>query len=329
MRRQTALVTGAGGFVGRYLANALQKKGYCVRAGIRTVETCERDRTARNIAPYLVDIMDQASLAAAMDGVDCVFHLAALVDSSRSREELYAINVRGTQNVWESAAHMGVQNALYCSTTAVYGLLAGSASPITEEVPARAIEPYGHSKLLGEGAALEVAARTGLHTTIIRPVAVFGPDERTPFGRNLRDAAFSKVLIAGGFQNKRFNFVYVDDVADAAIHLMERDLPQGEIYNVAVNTPVLFEEALRSYVRVLGRAGRQYARTRFLGLVSLLLHRAPPALDWLARVLGERTFFQVWHPGFDLVYSSGKLQRTAFHPRWDNFEDVLSLCVRK
>jgi len=77
----------------------------------------------------------------------------------------------------------------------------------------KVVEPYGNTKLLGETTALDVAKRTGLHTTIIRPVAIFGPGEHTPFGRQLRNAAFSKLLLAGGFQGRGFNYVHVEDVA--------------------------------------------------------------------------------------------------------------------
>jgi nucleoside-diphosphate-sugar epimerase len=267
------------------------------------------------------------SLRKAMDGVEAVYHFAALVDSSATREQLAKINGEGTRNVWSCAAECAVRRALYCSSTAVYGLLASSNGMITEDVRPRAIEPYGYSKLMGEQAALEIAAGTGLPTTIIRPVAIFGPGEHTPFGRRFRDALTSKLLVAGGFQHRRFSFVQVEDVARAAIHLMREEIPPGQIFNIAVNEPIAYEEAFEAYLRVLETAGKSYARVRLLALSSAFLHRLPPAIVRTTSRLGNRFMFRVWHPGFDLNYSSAKLLQTGFTFRWADFEDVLLSCV--
>lgn len=329
MTGKTALVTGASGFIGRHMVSALAGRGYQVRAGMRDPEHGTAGDGQANVTPVHIEILDRSTLCAAMEGVDVVFHFAALLDPSRSREELYAVNVDGTRNVWECAAACGVGKAVYCSSTAVYGLLAHRMAPVTEGTSACAVEPYGRSKLLGEEAALEVARRTGLHTTIIRPVAVFGPEEHTPFGRDFRDAAMSRILVAGGFQDREFSYVHVEDVAHAAMHLVEYDHASGEIYNIAVSEPVSFEEAFTTFVRVLEKAGRKYARVRMLASISSVLHRAPTLLAWLTSVGGQRVFFRIWHPGYDVSYSSGKLLRTSFRLRHAAFEEVLSSCMRE
>ncbi len=323
------MVTGALGFVGSRIVRALCSEGVPVRACVHTRRGGGHAAAPDTAQEVPIDLLDRSSLMEAMKGVESVYHFAALVDSSASRERLARINVEGTRNVWECAAESGVRRALYCSSTAVYGLLAGSGGMISEEVRPRAIEPYGYSKLIGEHSALEIAARTGLHTTIIRPVAVFGPGEHTPFGKKFRAAVTSKLLVAGGFRNRRFSYVHVDDVAAAALHLMRAELPSGEIFNIAVNEPIAYEEAFQAYLRVLEDAGSSYARIRLLGLISAFLHRLPPALLRMANRLGDRLVFRVWHPGFDLNYSSGKLLATGFTLRWENFEEVLASCVER
>lgn len=327
MNGRTALVTGAAGFVGRTLVRALSEAGYRVRAGVHRANGSEVFAGRSGVEPVTVDILDQPSLSQAMAGADEVYHFAALVDSHQSREHLTKVNVVGTRNVWEAAASCGVKRALYCSTTAVYGLLSSSSTAITEDSRPRSVEPYGNTKLLGESTALDVAARTGLHTTIIRPVAIFGPGEHTPFGRQLRNAAFSKLLLAGGFQGRGFNYVHVEDVAAAAVHLMARDHPSGEVFNVCVNDPISFEDAFRAYIRVLGKAGRSYSHIRFLAVCSAFLHRFPQVLTWTSALLGEQYAFRIWHPGFDLNYSSAKLLGTSFRFRWTDFEEVFGSCV--
>lgn len=327
MNGRTALVTGAAGFVGRTLVRALSEAGYRVRAGVHHANGREVFAGRPAVDPMTVDILDQPSLSQAMAGTDEVFHFAALVDSRQSREHLKKVNVVGTRNVWEVAASCGVQRALYCSTTAVYGLLSSSNTAITEDSRPKSVEPYGNTKLLGETTALDVATRTGLHTTIIRPVAIFGPGEHTPFGRQLRDAAWSKLLLAGGFQGRGFNYVHVEDVAAAAVHLMACNHPSGEVFNVCVNDPISFEDAFQAYIRVLGKAGRSYSYIRFLAVCSAFLHRFPRGLRWTSALLGERHAFRIWHPGFDLNYSSARLLGTSFRFRWTDFETVLGSCV--
>lgn len=326
MKKPTVLVTGAAGFVGRCLVRRLREKEHKVIAGIH--DSGHDSAAAQDdVQTVAIDLLDRASLREAMKGVDVVYHFAALVESSRTREQLFKVNVDGTRNVWECAAECGVKKALYCSTTAVYGLLAKFNTMITEKVPPRAVEPYGYTKLMGEAAALEIAASSGLHTTIIRPAAIFGPGGHTPFGKYLRDAAMSKLLLAGGFQGKKFNYVHVEDVADAAIHLMQKEIPSGEIFNVTVNQPILFDQAFEAYIRVLRSKGRLYAKIRFFALISTLLHRIPAAMNLISRLLGERFVFRIWHPGFDLTYSSAKLLATSFKFKWNDFERVFNSCI--
>lgn len=329
MKKPTVLVTGAAGFVGKQVVRTLYSNGSAVRAGIHSPRARFLPASSAVADEVPIDLCDRPSLRKAMEGVGIVYHCAALVDSSASRELLLRINGEGTRNVWECAAECGVQQALYCSSTAVYGLLAGSNGMITEEMRPRAIEPYGYSKLMGERAALDSAAKTGLQTTIIRPVAVFGPGEHTPFGRSFREAVSSKLLVAGGFLNRRFSYVHVDDVAAAALHLMRMAIPSGEIFNIAVNEPIAYEDAFQAYLRVLENAGRSYAKIRTLGLLSAALQKLPPAIAAPAIRLGRRFMFRVWHPGFDLTYSSAKLLGSGFTFRWNSFEDVLSSCVER
>jgi nucleoside-diphosphate-sugar epimerase len=327
MNCRTVLVTGAAGFVGRHVVRALLDAHFRVKAGVHHERDLQSLARLGDVEPVTVDVLDAESIRQAMEGTEHVYHCAALLDARAPRERLLEVNAGGTRRVWECAAASGVRKALYCSSTAVYGLLSRRDKGITEQVRARAIEPYGYSKLRGEEAALDVAARTGLHTTIIRPVAIFGPGERTKFGTLFRDAALSGLLSAGGFRDKSFNFVHVEDVAAALVHLAERDLPGGEVYNVAVEEPIPFEEALRTYRRVLRTAGRPYAKARWFAGMSALLHRHPSALKGISALVGDRYMFRIWHPGFDLTYSPAKLLSTSFRFKWEEFEWVFASCL--
>ena len=329
MTARTAFVSGAAGFIGRRVVAALSRRGFRVKAGVRRLEDVDGLAGLQGVEPVRAEILDRDSLMEVLKGVDILFHFAALVDSHRPREVLQRVNVEGTRNVWTCAAASGVRGALYCSSAAVYGLLAGVHQPVSEEIIPRAVEPYGNSKLLGEQAALGVALGSGLPTVVIRPVAVFGPGQRTPFGEQLRAALFSHLLLAEGFKNRKFNFVHVDDVAEAAVHLM-RVVPAGDrIYNIAVDDPIRFEDAFQAYLAVLGRAGRRYARARFLARVSEKLHARPSVSRWVRRVGGERLAFGLWQPGFDMTYAAKRILGTSFRFAWQKFEDVLESCAEQ
>jgi nucleoside-diphosphate-sugar epimerase len=326
MTTTTALVTGASGFIGSRVVQALHSRHIRVRAGVHRQSAAGAFPEAPGIEQVPIDILDRDSLMRALERVDTVYHFAALVDPGGSRQDIYRTNVAGTRNVWECAAACGVKKALYCSSAAVYGLLARSSGPISEEVRPRSVEPYGNSKLMGEATVFEIAACSGPPTIVIRPVAVFGPGEHTPFGKQLRDAAFSRILLAGGFQNKSFSFVHVDDVAGAAVHLMLSADP-GQVFNVAVQNPIPFEDALQTYIRVLGRAGVSTARTRRLAWLSATLHKFPGLSTGISRLGGTRFAFPIWHPGFDRTYSAAKLLGTSYRFQKANFEDVLFSCI--
>ncbi len=327
MENRRVLVTGAAGFLGSQAVKILSARGYTVAAGYH--RSAEIFKGMDNVEPVFIDILDKDLIYKAMKGVDEVYHFAALVDAKQHPDKLYEINVEGTKNVWTCLSESGIKKALYCSSTAVYGLLGRSARVISENDTARAIEPYGCTKLSGEKEALRISEVWGINTIIIRPVAIFGPGEHTPFGLKLKKAAVSKVLIAGGFQNKSFNFVHVEDAAEAAVYLMENKDVTGGTFNVCINEPVLFQDAFQAYMRVLKRAGSTYFKIRLLALISVLLHKVPSLLDRVIEQSGEKYLFKIWRPGFDLNYSSAKLLEKSFKYKWDNFEDVFYSCLDK
>lgn len=325
MNRKRVLVTGAGGFVGRYVVNILISKGYQVVAGLHQISSAPQFIKSENLTQRIIDINNSNSLVSAMEGVDSVYHFAALVNSHSSREDLNSIHIEGTKKVWECAGKCGIKKALYCSSTAVYGLLGQNGQAITENTPPRAIEPYGNSKLQGEQIALALGKKYHIKTFIIRPTAIFGPGEHTPFGNKLRDAMISKVLIAGSFKKKKFNYVHVEDVAEAAVYIMESQFPSGEIFNIMVNTPILYEDAFRTYTKILKRLGEPYSSYKKAAYISSLFQKIP-FLTYLGSWIAGKHFFTVYQPGFDLYYSSEKLLKTSFRFKHTDFEEVLYSC---
>ena len=324
---KTVLVTGASGFIGRHIVKVLDKNGIKVKAGIHTHLQRNIFYGLKNVESIQLDILNLDSINNAMQNVDSLFHFAALVSSHHSREDLNNINAIGTRNIWNIAVQNNVTSALYCSSTAVYGLLSKIHQPVDEEVIPKAIEAYGYSKLLGENEALKISANRQIKTLIIRPVAVFGQDEHTPFGKKLRKAAISQILLAGTLQKKHFNFIHVDDVAEASYFLMNRNFINGDIFNIAVDTPVLFEDAFQSYLRIIKSTENTDLKAKFIAHLSSFINNHPAVSKTIKEYGKKGLFFTIGQNGFDIQYSAKKLLNSSFHFQWPSFEDILLNCL--
>ena len=174
----TALVTGGTGFVGSHIARALVEHGYQVR--ILRRETSRLD-AVDDIAceHYIGDVMDMDSLREAMDGVDWVFHVAAVADYWRNDpEQIYRVNVDGTRYVLQAAEEMGVRRVIFTSSAAAMGYR-DDLRVVDESVRFnwdQHLTPYGHSKFLAE-AEIYRAIQRGLDCVILNPTVIIGPGD--------------------------------------------------------------------------------------------------------------------------------------------------------
>ena len=134
-------------------------------------------------------------------------------------------------------------------------------------------------------------------------------------------------MLPGGFEQKGFNFVHVDDLAEASLHVMELSASNGQIFNIAVDPAISFEEAFGAYHLALKRIGHPPFRLKFVATLSGMLHKSRPVAQWISKLGGKRLVFNIWQPGFDLTYSSRKLVGTSFKFKWSTFEDVLVSCI--
>lgn len=174
----TALVTGGTGFVGAHVARTLINSGHHVRILHRRSSplTVVQDLSVEHA---IGDVTDSASLLAAMDGCDWVFHVAAVADYWRAdKAQMYHVNVDGSRMVFEAAQRTGVRRVVFTSSGAAVGRPA-DGGPADETVrfnlpPSQM--PYGHSKFLAEAEAYRAAAR-GLEVVILNPAVVLGPGD--------------------------------------------------------------------------------------------------------------------------------------------------------
>lgn len=171
-----ALVTGATGCVGANIVEALQKRGYAVRALRRETSSLA---ALVGLDPELAigDVLDAPALRAAMDGCEVVFHAAAISQYWRnSPETIYTINVTGTHNVLQAARESGVRRVVFTSSVGALGIPLKRGALLDETAtfnlpPARF--PYGHSKALAE-VEVQRAVAEGLDVVIVNPATVIG-----------------------------------------------------------------------------------------------------------------------------------------------------------
>ncbi|MGD2044219.1 MAG: NAD-dependent epimerase/dehydratase family protein [Acidimicrobiia bacterium] len=220
------VVTGASGFLGGVLIRELLSEGRPVRAvDLRRGPGLED----LDVEWVRADVLDPASLWAVMNGVDSVYHLAAVISvTGDPTGRVWDTNVRGVRNTAEAARDAGARRFVHCSSIHAFDL--GAVDTVTEKSP-RARDPrlpvYDRSKAAGEQALLEVIS-SGLDGVICNPTAIIGPGDYTDSRMNrVLEAMFDRrlpALIAGGF-----DWVDVRDVA-ASLMAAERVGTTGEDY---------------------------------------------------------------------------------------------------
>src|SRR5579875_771857 len=175
------LITGGNGFVGRNLVLALQERGDSVRVlALPTEDTSWL--TNRHVKIFHGDVRNPQDLTAPMEGVDGVFHLAAMTGVWRPIEDYYAVNVTGTENVCRAALLAGVQRIVHMSSTMVYNTAIGR--PVREDDPLEPLDEfYCKTKAEGDKLVQRMIAEAHLPAVIIRSAIIFGPCAQSSDGR--------------------------------------------------------------------------------------------------------------------------------------------------
>ena len=217
-----AFITGASGFVGCHVANALSRKGFKIRALVRKNS---RISHLLKLDAELVygDLRSKKDVIHAMKGCDVGFHVAAdyrlWVPDPKN---MYDVNVGGTRNVLEAARCLRIERLVYTSTVGALGTTQ-NGSPATEDTPVSFNDMVGHykkSKFLAEK-IVENFANNGLPVVIVNPSTPVGPEDwkPTPTGKIIVDFLNKKIP---GFLDTGLNIIDVRDVAEGHILALEK-----------------------------------------------------------------------------------------------------------
>jgi nucleoside-diphosphate-sugar epimerase len=296
------LVTGAGGFMGTHLVHSQLSQGHRVRAADLDVDQLAYLDGHPRLEAVRGDITDQAHVAALLEGIDVVYHLAsAHLDVSQPEAHYHRVNVDATRQLLVAAQAAGARRFVHVSSNGVLGDI--KELPADEETPCRPTNVYERTKFLGEQAALAFSRETGFPVVVARPAWVYGP--RCPrTARLLRSASRGRFLMFGDGRTLRHP-IYVAD----AVHGLELCAECGEpgaIYFLAGERAVSIGELVQTMAGVLGVQLHVIHLPVVLGITAGYLAQAAFKLVGRRPPISRRTidFFLK-----DNAYDTSKAQR--------------------
>ena len=241
------LVTGAAGFIGSHLCEALLKKGYKVNALIRYNSRQNKgwleNISDKNLRVIYGDVTDFDSVLNALENSDYVFNLAASISvpySFKNPQTFIDTNILGALNVFRAASlsKKKIKKIIQISSSEVYGNnLVKNKNILTEETVTVSESPYAATKIASDNLAISMQKATGLPIVVARPFNTFGPRQSlraviptliTQFISLNNKNNFVKI---GNLKTSR-DFVYVMDTIDGLISLLKKSCKPGQVYNI-------------------------------------------------------------------------------------------------
>jgi nucleoside-diphosphate-sugar epimerase len=225
-------ITGGTGYIGRALAKRLVAAGHEVRALVRATSKVEPLHEL-GIATFVGDLGDRVSMREGMSGADWVIHAAAELDLAAPGERMRNANVQGSENVASLAYKLGVGRFLSVSSVAYFGGSPDDGSAGTEEMPPREPFPtlYSVTKHSGER-AIQEWARRGLRVSTVYPSLVYGPPGKKQGANSLLRQILKGRIPAVVGADRKASWVYLDDLVDGMLKVMEK-APPGRGYLMA------------------------------------------------------------------------------------------------
>jgi len=266
LQKPKYLVTGAAGFIGSNLVAALTDRGERVRAvdNLATGHWGLVKRLVTNaslVEPITADIRDGVAMSRAMEGVEIVFHEAALGSVPRSVEnpcESDEVNVHGTVLVLDTARRAGVRRIIFAASSAAYGDT--PTLPKHEDMTTGPLSPYAVSKISGEQYFRVFASLYGMETLSLRYFNVFGPNQlpEGPYAaaipRFVRAALAGEPITIFGDGEQTRDFCFIANVVSA--NLLAAATPRklgGEVVNIAAGRRISLNDLVKEISRVLGK----------------------------------------------------------------------------
>ncbi|MBD3920695.1 SDR family oxidoreductase [Paenibacillus sp. PR3] len=257
------LVTGADGFIGSHLTEALVRRGYDVRAftlynsfnSAGWLDDCAADIRGK-FETFAGDIRDPHGVKEAMKGCDAVLHLAALIAipySYHSPDTYLDTNIKGTLNVLQAARELQISKVIHTSTSEVYGT--AQFVPITEQHPLQGQSPYSASKIGADQMAMSFYCSFQTPVGIIRPFNTYGPRQsaRAVIPTVITQIASGRDQIRLGSVHPTRDFNYVADTVNGFIAMLESERSVGEVINIGSNYEISVGDTVKLIAEIMDR----------------------------------------------------------------------------
>jgi NAD dependent epimerase/dehydratase len=297
------LVTGADGFIGSHLVEALLAHGCDVRSFVfynsfnswGWLDSLPLD-VVKGLDVFAGDIRDPHGVEQAMQGCDVVFHLAALIAipfSYHSPDSYVDTNIKGTLNVLQAAKKLNVERVLVTSTSEVYGT--AQYAPIDEKHPFQGQSPYSATKIGADRLAESFYSSFQNPVTILRPFNTYGPRQSA---RAVIPTIITQLLLGttelklGSLAPTR-DFNYVKDTVQGFIALASSDRAVGQEVNIATNSEVSVGDIAKVLIDELNPSARIVTED----------DRLRPDASEVFRLIGDNTLIKSltdWAPKYDL-----------------------------
>ena len=256
------VVTGADGFIGSHLTEALVRQGHTVKAFVQYnsfnswgwLDHCATD-TRGQFEVFAGDVRDPNGVRQALKGCDAVLHLAALIAipySYHSPDTYVDTNIKGTLNVVQAARDLRIGRVIHTSTSEVYGT--ARFVPITEEHPLQGQSPYSASKIGADQIALSFYSSFQTPVVVVRPFNTYGPRQsaRAVIPTIITQLAKGKKSIRLGSVSPTRDFNYVADTVAGFEAALKADHVAGEVINLGSNYEISVGDTARLIGEIMG-----------------------------------------------------------------------------
>lgn len=257
------LVTGADGFIGSHLTEALVRAGYEVRAFVfynsfdswGWLDHADVE-IRRSLDVFAGDVRDPHGVKQAVRGCDIVMHLAALIGipySYHAPDNYVDTNVRGTLNVLQAARELGLYQVIHTSTSEVYGT--AQTLPIDENHRLHAQSPYAATKVAADQLALSFYTSFGLPVVVLRPFNTFGPRQstRAVIPTIITQLASGTSTISLGALHPTRDFCFVKETVRAFVAAIDAAAAVGEVINVGTGYEITIGDTARLIAEIMGK----------------------------------------------------------------------------
>lgn len=301
MKSSKVIVTGAGGFLGKYIARDLIARGYAVYSFSRKTYS---ELESLGVTQIKGDLSKYSDVEAAFSGMEAVIHTASMVGMNGDYKEFYQTNVKGTENVIRACHSNKITKCVYTSTpSVVFGKSSICGANETIEYPDKYLSSYAETKAIAEKLIL-IANKGPLSTVAIRPHLIFGPGDLNLVPRVIEAAKKNKLRIIGN-GNNLVDVTYVENASLAHIMALEQLSPFSVIAGKAYflgQGPVKLWDFTNDILKRSGMAPVTkkipFKTAYFIGfMVEIILkilgknHIHPPMTRFIALQLGKSHYY--------------------------------------